>query len=94
MEHLNLAFKTHLGTANRNVTEKSPNQTGKALSTLYSVTEAFIFVCSIEATGSANSHKNTSNDEQTMVSALLEHRVFSAGDHSHFAGIYFVISTE
>ena len=50
-------------------------------------------MCSIEAPGSAHPHKSTSNDEQTMVSALLEQRVFS-GDHSHFVGFHFVTSTE
>ena len=34
MEHLNCAFKTHLGTAGGNVTEKTLLRTGKALSTL------------------------------------------------------------
>ena len=90
MEHLNLAFKTHLGTAGGNVTEKSLKRTGKALSTLFSVTEAFDSICSIETPGSAHSHKSTSKDEETMVSALLEHHVFSAeGDHSHFVGFPF-----
>ena len=74
--------------------KKSLKRTGKALSTLYSVTDAFDSMYSIEAPGSAHPHKSTSNDEQTMVSALLEQRVFSAGDHSHFVGFHFVTSTE
>ena len=77
MEHLNFAYKTHLGTAGGNVTEQSLKRTGKALSTLFSVTKAFNSMCSIEAPGSAHSHKSTSKDEQAMVSALLEQCIFS-----------------
>ena len=85
MEHLNCAFKTHLGTAGGNVTEKTLLRTGKALSTLQAVSDAFDGTCSIGIRSSAHSHKSANDDEDIMIKALLEHKVYSSsGEHATF----------
>ena len=90
MEHLNLAYKTHLGTAGGNVTEKTLIRTGKALSTLRSVTEVFDHLCSIHPEPSAHSHKSAEKDEHTMTTALVNNKVYTRdGNHQHFKNFPF-----
>ena len=85
MEHLNRAFKSHLGTSGGNVTEKTLIRTGKALSTLQAMSEAFDNTSSVSVVPSAHSHKSANEDEQLMIDSLLKHQVYqSSEEHATF----------